>query len=226
VPYVLATVEKAVERLDGVPLIGFSGAPFTLASYVIEGSASRDFQQTKRVMYEQPETWRSLMSKLTLLVRQYLTAQVKSGADCIQLFDSWVGCLSPEDYRVHVKEYTTSVFDYLSGTVPRIHFCANSSSLVEEFSSTGCDVLSVDWRFPIADVWRRSDESLAVQGNLDPVAALSGGNAMEAGVSAILRGALGKKGHIFSLGHGVLRETPPEHLQRIVQRVHSETEAS
>ncbi len=225
VPYVLETVEKTNEKLDGVPLIGFSGAPFTLAGYLIEGSPSREFVLTKRMMYEEPDAWRELMRKLTRLVMRYLAAQVASGASAVQLFDSWVGCLSPGDYQDFVLKYTKEIFDFLNGRVPTIHFCANSSGLIEDFARTRCDVISVDWRLPINQAWTRSGDRLAVQGNLDPVLAVSGGTPMEKGARDVLRRASGHKGHIFSLGHGVMRETPPANLQRIVKLVHSETRA-
>ncbi len=220
VGYVMKTIEKAVEKLDGTPLVGFSGAPFTLASYLIEGSPSREFQRTKAMMYTDPETWRELMSRLTRLVVAYLRAQARHGASALQLFDSWVGCVSPADYEAYAKRYTMEIFDALSGTVPTIHFCANSSSLVEEFASTGCDVVSVDWRVPIDTVWERTGGLKGVQGNLDPAAAAAGGRVMDEAVSDVLRRAAGKRGHIFNLGHGVLKETPPENLKQIVKTVH------
>ena len=225
VPYVLETVEKTNDKLDGIPLIGFSGAPFTLAGYLIEGSPSRDFLLTKRMMYEEPEAWRELMRKLTKLVKKYLAAQVASGASAVQLFDSWVGCLAPKDYEAFVMKYTAEIFNSLRGGVPTIHFCANSSGLIEDFACTGCDVISVDWRLPIDQAWTRSGDGLAVQGNLDPMLAMTGGKLMQKGVQDILRRASGHKGHIFSLGHGVMRETPPANLQTIVKMVHRETRA-
>jgi uroporphyrinogen decarboxylase len=225
VPYVLQTIEKTNEKLNGIPLIGFSGAPFTLAGYLIEGSPSREFVLTKRMMYQKPDAWRELMRKLTNLVKKYLAAQVASGASAIQLFDSWVGCLSPVDYETFVMKYTKEIFDSLHGRVPTIHFCANSSGLIEDFARTGCDVISVDWRLPINQAWKRSGNRHAVQGNLDPALAVSGGKLMDKGTRDILKRASGHAGHIFSLGHGVMRETPPSNLQRVVTLVHSETRA-
>jgi uroporphyrinogen decarboxylase len=220
VGYVLETVRRAVQKLGDVPLVGFSGAPFTLASYLIEGSPSRDFQKTKKLMYGHPEAWEALMRRLTDLVKKYLRAQARNGASALQLFDSWVGCLSASDYEAYVSPYTREIFVSLSGSVPTIHFCANSAALVESFAATGCDVLSVDWRVPLDEVWKRSGEEKAVQGNLDPSAAAAGGEVMERRVGEILARARGHRGHIFNLGHGVLRETPPENLKRIVQVVH------
>ncbi len=220
VGHVLKTIETATTRLDGTPLVGFSGAPFTLASYVIEGSPSREFQRTKAMMYSDLETWEELMSRLTSLVVAYSRAQVKHGASAIQLFDSWVGCLAPADYELYVKPYTKEVFESLRGTVPTIHFCANSSALVEEFASTGCDVISVDWRVPIGSVWQRCGGNMGVQGNLDPAAAAAGGGVMAKGVANVMEGAAERRGHVFNLGHGVLKETPPENLKKIVELVH------
>jgi len=223
VGYVLETIRKAVQKLDGVPLIGFSGAPFTLASYLIEGSPSREFHLTKKMMYSEPETWRLLMKELAALVVDYLQAQVRSGAGAVQLFDSWVGCLSPLDYEAFVRPYTSRIIRALRGPVPVIHFCANSASLVESFASTSCDVISVDWRIPIDQVWERTRGRTAVQGNLDPAAVVQGGKLLDARVLDVLRRAKGRRGHIFNLGHGVLRETRPENLKRVVRLVRRET---
>ncbi len=217
--YVLETIALAVEKLAGTPLVGFSGAPFTLASYLVEGGPSREFQKTKKMMYSDPEAWDLLMSKLTRLVAAYLGAQVRSGVDAVQVFDSSVGCLSPEDYRRYVRPYTSAVFGGVAGSVPTIHFCANSSALVEEFAATGAEVISVDWRVPVDSVWDRAGKDKGVQGNLDPVLAATGGGAMEDAVAGIMRKASGRRGHIFNLGHGVLRDTPPENLRRVVQMV-------
>jgi uroporphyrinogen decarboxylase len=223
VGYVLETIGKAVQKLNGTPLVGFSGAPFTLASYLIEGAPSREFGQTKRMMYSEPDAWRLLMDDLTGIVVDYLRAQVKSGAEAVQLFDSWVGCLSPFDYGVFVKPYTSRIVDALKGSVPIIHFCADSSALIESFAASNCDVISVDWRVPIDQVWERTGGRTAVQGNLDPAAAVAGGMLLDERVREILRGAKGRRGHVFNLGHGVRRETPPENLKKVVQLVRKET---
>lgn len=220
VSYVLETIRRAVGKLNGTPLIGFSGAPFTIASYLIEGAPSRDFQKTKRMMYSEPEAWEVLMGKLTKLIVRYLQAQIKSGVGAVQLFDSWAGCLSPGDYDAYAKDYTGQIFSAIRGPVPTIHFCADSSSLIEQFASTGCDVISVDWRVPIDSVWERTGNTMAVQGNLDPALAAVGGLAMDKGVTEIMKQAAGRKGHIFNLGHGVMKETSPENLKKIVRRVH------
>ncbi len=223
VGYVLETVRKAVEKLDGIPLVGFSGAPFTLAGYLIEGAPSREFHLTKNLMYTQREAWDRLMGRLTDLVVDYLRAQVRSGASVIQLFDSWAGCLSPTDYKAFVKPYTSQIFSAVRGTAPAIHFCADSAALLEEFADTGCDVLSVDWRVPLDTVWERTGGKAAVQGNLEPAAVVPGGRLLDERVSDVLQRARGRRGHVFNLGHGVLRETPPENLKRVVELVGKET---
>ncbi len=224
VGYVFDGIDATLQKLDDrVPLIGFSGAPFTLAGYMIEGRPSRNLELTKQMMYRDPETWHLLMSALTKMVKDYLAHQVSHGVDAVQIFDSWVGCLSPSDYERYVAKYTTEVMVALKGRVPRIHFCANSSSLLKSFLDTGADVLSIDWRMPIGDAWRASKGRVAVQGNLDPVLALAGGGAMRREVREILDESKGHEGHIFSLGHGVLKETEPENLREIVASVHRAT---
>ena len=223
VGYIRDAIEATLQKLDdSVPLIGFSGAPFTLATYMIEGAPSKDLMKTKAMMYSQPETWALLMDKLTKMVRDYLHFQIKSGVRAIQLFDSWAGFLSPEDYEQFVMAYTQEIFSSVHG-VPRIHFCANSSALVELFHQTGVDVLSVDWRVKIDEVWTRCEERTAVQGNMDPVIAVVGGDDMTRRVADILAKAASHNGHIFSLGHGIHKETDPENLRRIVEVVHKVT---
>jgi uroporphyrinogen decarboxylase len=222
-PYVYDGIDATIQKLDRrVPLIGFSGAPFTLAAYMIEGGPSRDLEKTKALMFSQPEVWSILMKKLAEMVSVYLNEQVKHGVAAIQLFDSWVGSLSASDYSQFVFPFTRAIFDSVN-SVPRIHFCADSSALIEEFHRAGPEVLSIDWRIPLGDVWRRCGETIAVQGNLDPAAAMAGGKQMEKRVSDILGTALDHRGHIFSLGHGVLRETDPENLRMIVKQVHETT---
>lgn len=222
-PYVYDGIDATIRKLDErVPLIGFSGAPFTLAAYMIEGGPSKDLQKTKALMFSRPEIWDALMKKLTGMVKVYLNDQIKHGVAAIQLFDSWVGSLSAVDYSQFVRPFTREIFDAVQ-SVPRIHFCADSTALLEEFHRTGPEVLSIDWRVPIDDPWKRCGETTAVQGNLDPVLAMTGGNEMDRRVANILRSAEGHKGHIFSLGHGVLKETSPETLRYIVRTVHERT---
>ena len=221
--YVYDGIDETIRKLDGrVPLIGFSGAPFTLAAYMVEGGPSRDLERTKSLMFSEPDLWAALMKKLTEMVIAYLGEQVRHGVAAVQLFDSWVGALSASDYSEFVLPFTRQIFDSVH-SVPRIHFCADSSALVEEFHRAGPEVLSVDWRVRLDDTWKRCGESTAVQGNLDPVSALAGGTAMERRTKDILQIASGRKGHIFSLGHGVLRTTDPENLRRIVKLVHETT---
>jgi uroporphyrinogen decarboxylase len=222
--YVFDGIDATVNKLDDrVPLIGFSGAPFTLAGYLIEGRPSRDLEKTKQMMYREPETWDALMGALTKMIVAYLSRQVSHGVEAVQLFDSWVGCLSPSDYNKYVSQYTKKIMSSLDGGVPKIHFCANSASLLERFVETGPNVLSVDWRVPISEAWERSEDRTGIQGNLDPVMALAGGERMRREVGDIVESSRGRRGHIFSLGHGVLRETPPENLREIVKAVHDST---
>lgn len=222
--YVFDGIDATLRKLDGrVPLIGFSGAPFTLAGYLIEGRPSRDLEKTKQMMYREPETWNSLMGTLTKMIVAYLSRQVSHGVEAVQLFDSWVGCLSPSDYERYVSQYTKTIMGSLDSGVPKIHFCANSASLLESFIGTGPDVLSVDWRVPISEAWERSENRTGIQGNLDPALALAGGERMRGEVGTIVEQSRGRRGHIFSLGHGVLRETPPENLRDVVKMVHDAT---
>jgi uroporphyrinogen decarboxylase len=223
--FVYSAIDRTIQKLDGlVPLIGFSGAPFTLAAYMIEGGPSRTLEKTKVFMYSQPGAWEALMGKLTEMAIAYLGAQVRHGVSAIQLFDSWVGALSPFDYETFVLPYTRKINSSLA-TVPKIHFCADSSALLELFQRTGPDVLSVDWRVPVSSVWERCGDAIAVQGNLDPILALTGGREMIRQASHILTQAADRRGYIFSLGHGVLKETPPKHLVQLVQMVHAFTAA-
>ncbi len=223
VGYISDGIKATLQKLDdSVPLLGFSGAPFTLASYVIDGAINKDLTKTKQLMYGQPETWKALMEKLTRMVKDYVCFQVKSGVHAVQLFDSWAGCLSSEDYEQFVLKYTKDIFSSIQD-IPKIHFCANSVALIEQFEKTGANVLSVDWRTPISEVWKKCKEQVAVQGNLDPAIALVGGEYLEHKILNILETAKTHNGHIFSLGHGVLKDTPPENLRQIINMVHKET---
>jgi uroporphyrinogen decarboxylase len=174
------------------------------------------------LMLGQPELWAALMTRLTETVTAYLDEQVRHGVAAIQLFDSWAGAISASDYSRLVLPYTRRIFASIR-SVPRIHFCADSCVSLEEFHRAGPDVLSIDWRFPISEVWRRCGDETAVQGNLDPAAAAAGGAVMEKAVKVVLKGARGHPGHIFSLGHGVLRDTDPANLRRVVGIVHRAT---
>jgi uroporphyrinogen decarboxylase len=220
--YVLEAVRLAVRALPpNIPLIGFAGAPFTLASYAIEGGATRSFAVTKRFMYAESAAWHALMSHFAELVGRYLAAQAAAGARALQLFDSWVGCLAPEDYRDHVQPYSRRALELASvGGVPVIHFATDTSGFLEDFAAAGGDVVGVDWRIPLDVAWQRIGPRRAIQGNLDPTLLLAPPAVLEARVRDVLARAGSRPGHIFNLGHGVLPETPVEALQAIVEVVH------
>ena len=224
VPYVLDAVRLIKQRLgERVPLIGFSGAPFTLASYLIEGSPSREFTKTKKLMYDRPELWRQLLSNLSAIVTSYLEAQIKAGVDAVMLFDSWSGCLSPADYRDFVLPYNQRILSELSGrNVPRILFGVGTAGILSEMRKAESDVFGVDWRLPIDDAWGVLGEA-AIQGNLDPATLLASDKLIEERAKDILSRARGKHGHIFNLGHGVLPETRPEKARKLVQFVQQST---
>lgn len=223
-PYVMETIRLLRRDLAGgkAALIGFSGAPFTLACYMIEGRPSRDYSRAKGMMFGDEPTWHAFMEKVTDQVIRYLQAQVRAGAQVIQLFDSWVGILSPPDYERYSFPYTRRVFDALADSgVPRIHFGTGAASLLELMAGAGPDVVSVDWRVPLDQAWARVGHDKGIQGNLDPVLALAPWPRLEAGMLDVLRRAGGRAGHIFNLGHGVLPETDPDQLARLVEAVHA-----
>jgi len=221
VPFVFEAIRKARSALNGrVPLIGFAGAPFTLASYLIEGGPSRDFLHTKRLMREQTAAWCALMGKLAGITRRYLNGQIAAGAQAVQLFDSWVGCLSPEDYREFILPYMRELIGGLSPGAPLIHFGTGTSGLLELMREAGGDVIGLDWRVDLDQAWRRVGYDRAIQGNLDPAVLLSNPAEIRRQVRAILDRAQGRPGHIFNLGHGVLPETPVEHVKALVEIVH------
>lgn len=221
--YVLDTVRLLRRELGGkVPLIGFSAAPFTLASYAIEGGSSRNFVLTKTLMYSQPQVWQALMEKLAVSIGRYLSSQIVAGAQVIQLFDSWVGCLSPDDYRRYVLPYTAKALELgrrADSRVPIIHFGTDTSTLLELMAEAGGEVIGIDWRIPL-DVARSRLPGRAIQGNLDPCALLGSLEELKAQVRDILRRAAGRPGHIFNLGHGVLPQTDPDRLRAVVDLVH------
>jgi uroporphyrinogen decarboxylase len=220
VPQILEAI-AIVTRESPVPVVCFSGAPFTLASYLIEGRPSRDFLLTKEFMYREPAAFDALLAKLAAVMSEYLAAQVRAGAHALQLFDSWVGALSPSDYRSRVLPHTRSIFEATAGLgVPRIHFGTNTSGLLELIASSGADVVSLDWRVDLDAGWKRAGHHLGVQGNLDPAALLGPQDAMVAAARDVLRRAGGRAGHVFNLGHGVLPGSPLENLQALVETVH------
>jgi uroporphyrinogen decarboxylase len=204
-----------------LPVIGFCGAPFTLASYMIEGGGSRNYVQTKKMMYTMPQAWDELMAKLVSVTSEYAAEQVRAGADAIQVFDSWVGCLSVEDYREYVLPRTAQVIKKLQQTgVPIIYFGTDSTALLPAMKETGADVIGVDWRIPLDDAWRSIGFKGAVQGNLDPVVLFAGRKEIERRAKDILGRAQGHGGHIFNLGHGILPETPVENVKALAKFVH------
>ncbi len=224
--YVLDAVRAIRKALDGrVPLIGFAGAPFTLASYAIEGGGTRDFVTTKRFMYSEPDAWHALLDRLANLVGRYLAAQANAGAQALQLFDSWVGCLAPDDYRQYVQPHSATALALAAETgVPVIHFGTGTSMLLEFMAQAGGDVIGVDWRIALDVAWSRLP-GCGIQGNLDPAALLGPPGALETKVRDILRRAGGRAGHIFNLGHGVLQQTDPERLRAVVDMVHESSAA-
>ena len=219
--YVCDAIRLARRALPAeVPLIGFAGAPFTLASYAIEGGASRTFTKTKQLMYQAPDTWHLLMKKLADMVGAYLAAQARAGAQALQLFDSWVGCLSPDDYRTYVAPHSRRALALAGAAgVPLIHFGTGTATFLEDFAGAGGDVVSVDWRIPIDAAWTRIGER-AIQGNLEPVALLAPAAERDRQVRDILKRAGGRPGHIFNLGHGVLPETDVAAVRAVVDLVH------
>jgi uroporphyrinogen decarboxylase len=203
-----------------LPVIGFCGAPFTLASYMIEGGSSRHYIKTKTLMYSQPHAWDELLGKLVAVTSAYARAQVEAGADVIQVFDSWVGCLSVEDYRQYVLPRTTELIKTLKASgAPVIYFGTDTSTLLASIKETEADVIGLDWRIPLDGGWKRLGSDVAVQGNLDPVVLCADWKQVKAGARRILDQAGGKPGHIFNLGHGILPETPVENVRALAEYV-------
>jgi len=205
---------------DRVPVIGFCGAPFTLASYMIEGGGSRNYVHAKKMMYNSPADWDALMQKLVAVTTSYSADQVKAGADAIQIFDSWVGCLSVEDYRRYVLPHVAAMVKQLQKTgVPIIYFGTDSATLLPAMSETGAEVIGLDWRIPLDEGWSRVDHKVAVQGNLDPVLLFADWKELKSRAEDILRRAAGRPGHIFNLGHGILPETPVDNVKNLARLV-------
>ncbi len=223
-PYVMDALRLTKAALgDRAALLGFAGAPFTLACYLIEGRPAREFPRAKALMYGQPEIWHRLMERLTEVTVDYLKAQLAAGADAVQLFDSWLGLLDPNSHATMVLPYTRRVFAEVAPLAPTIHFSTGTTSLLGAIADSGCAVVSVDWRLPLDVAWERLDSHVAIQGNLDPARVLAPWPAVEAGVRDVLERVGGRAGHIFNLGHGILPESDPETLARIVGLVHGET---
>jgi uroporphyrinogen decarboxylase len=226
VPFVLETIRTLKQELaDGrAAAIGFCGAPFTLACYLIEGRPSRDYAKAKSLMFREPAVWSTLMDRLTDGMIAYLRAQIAAGADVVQVFDSWVGALAPSDYERSVLPWMRRIFDALRGSgAPTIHFGTGTSALLESIAAAGSDLVSVDWRVRLDDAWARIGYERGIQGNLDPIRPLTGWQAAEAGMLEVLAAADGRPGHIFNLGHGVMPETEPDVLKRLVDAVHTRT---
>jgi uroporphyrinogen decarboxylase len=205
---------------EKLPVIGFCGAPFTLASYMIEGGGSKHYMNTKKLMYSQPEAWDELLGKLAAVTSEYATEQVRAGADVIQLFDSWVGCLSVEDYRRYVLPRSTELVRNLrTSGVPVIYFGTDTATLLASMQGTGADVIGVDWRIPLDEGWLLLENRGAIQGNLDPVVLFSDWKQVKLRAKEILDLAGGRPGHIFNLGHGILPETPVENVKALAAYV-------
>ncbi len=224
--YIMQSIKTIKKELTGkLPLIGFAGAPFTLASYLIEGGKSAHFAKTKRLMYAEPEAWNLLMGKLSEVVRRYLRAQVEAGADCIQLFDSWVGQLSAQDYLEYVQPHVAHILkDIMKTGVPVIHFGTSTQHLLEHQRDAGGHVIGLDWRTPFAEGWSRIGHDHAVQGNLDPTVLFAPREIAEKHAQRILDAAGGRPGHIFNLGHGILPETPVDTVKAVVDYVHEHSQ--
>ncbi|MDE1761822.1 MAG: uroporphyrinogen decarboxylase [Candidatus Micrarchaeota archaeon] len=219
VPFVYDTIKMTKEMLD-VPIIGFCGAPFTLASYLIEGSPSRDFKLTKNFMHANPSAWRNLMGTLTSMSLDYLNMQISAGVGAIQLFDTWVGCLSSEEYREFVQPYSKTILGGIAKKVPRIHFGVGTGHLLEQMRDAGADVIGIDWRISLSSAWAQVGYDVGIQGNLDPSTMLLTKEDVRKEAERIMRDAGGRAGHIFNLGHGILPGTPLENVSELVKTVH------
>ncbi len=222
-PYIGEVIKLIrAELADDIPLIGFGGAPFTLASYAVEGKGSRNYVVVKQLMYRDKSAWDQLMETMSIQAADYLNYQIDSGVQAIQIFDSWVGCLSPWDYEVYVLPHTRSVIDSIGGRVPIIHFGTGNSSLVDLMHQAGADVLAIDWRTPLAATWDRLG-CKAVQGNMDPIALCADQETVYRHAQRVLDEAAGRPGHVFNLGHGIIPETPVDNVKALVNYVHEKS---
>ena len=219
-PYIADTVKNILSGLPAdIALIGFAGAPFTLASYAIEGRGSRNYIMVKQMMYEAPELWHQLLSKLTDQVTSYLELQIDSGVDAIQIFDTWVGCLSIRDFDTYVRPHLQRLLDNLKGRVPVIYFGTGNGHLLDRVADLEIDVLALDWRTPLRETWDRTGVT-AVQGNLDPIVLCADRASVLREARAVLDEADGRPGHIFNLGHGIVPQTPVDNVKALVDFVH------
>jgi uroporphyrinogen decarboxylase len=220
--YVMQAIRILRGELKDIPLIGFCGAPFTVASYMIEGNSSREFLKTKTMMYSAPGVWHALMDKLSLILADYLSAQIHAGAQAVQVFDSWVGALSPQDYENFVLPYSQKVLRAAHAHgVPVIHFGTNTTTLLPLMKRAGGDVIGLDWRIPLDDGWSQLGDEVAIQGNLDPAALFAPLSEIKKRAEDILHRADGRPGHIFNLGHGILQHTPVDNVKAVVDIVHA-----
>jgi uroporphyrinogen decarboxylase len=223
--HVLVAIQQIQRELRGrVPLIGFAGAPFTLASYAIEGGHSNSFAHTKSLMYGYPAAWHRFCDLLADIVGDYLAAQIEAGVDAVQVFDSWVGVLNAQDYREFILPHTRRIFERIAPLgVPTIHFGVGTGAILAEIREAGGDVIGTDWRTPLGEAWESIGFDRAVQGNLDPTVLLGPLDRIFAKTDEVLEGAAGRPGHIFNLGHGILPMTPVEHVQAVARYVHQQT---
>jgi uroporphyrinogen decarboxylase len=223
--YVLDAIRQIKHELGGkVPLIGFAGAPFTLASYAIEGGHSNAYAYTKALMYGAPDAWHRFCDLIADVIGDYLVAQVEAGVDAVQVFDSWVGALNAADYREFILPHTRRIFERVAPTgVPTIHFGVGTGAILDELRAAGGDVIGADWRIPLDEAWMRIGHDRGIQGNLDPTLLLGPVDRIFAAANDVLTRAGGRAGHIFNLGHGILPSTPLEHVQALARYVHQKT---
>jgi uroporphyrinogen decarboxylase len=223
-PYVLDAVRLLRRELgERAALLGFAGAPFTLACYLVEGRPTKEYPRTKALMYGEPAVWHRLMDTLTEVTIRYLLGQARAGADVVQLFDSWLGLLDEATFREYVMPYTSRIFAAMRGTVPTVHFSTGTVQLLNAIGETGPDVVSVDWRLPIDAAWERLGHRTGIQGNLDPARLMAPWEVIRTGADDILRRVANRPGHVFNLGHGVMPDTDPDQLTRLVDHVHAAT---
>jgi len=221
IDYLMKAIKLVLKELNGkVPLIGFSGAPFTLASYIIEGGGSRNYEHAKAMMFSEPKTWHKLMEHLTGVIINYLNAQIEAGVQVVQLFDSWVGALGPSDYREFVLPHQKKVIAGIRKSVPLIHFAHGASHLLEMVAEAGGDVIGLDWRCELDTAWKRVGHDKAVQGNLDPITLFGSKEFIRKRTKEILDRAAGRNGHIMNLGHGILQQTPLENAAEFINATH------
>ncbi|HEV3139594.1 MAG TPA: uroporphyrinogen decarboxylase [Vicinamibacterales bacterium] len=223
--YVLDAIRQIKRELGGrVPLIGFAGAPFTLASYAIEGGHSTSFAHTKALMYGTPAAWHRFCETVAEIIGNYLVAQIEAGADAVQVFDSWVGALNASDYREFILPHTRRIFETVKPYgVPTIHFGVGTASILADLRDAGGDVIGADWRTPLDEAWKRIGADRAIQGNLDPTLLLGPLDRVFAATDDVLARAGGRPGHIFNVGHGILPATPVDHVQALARYVHQKT---